>query len=651
MTVTISLNANENRYGTSRFWEAVGTTVTSGTLQTARWSWWLYRAGTLVDQNHTGPCFQHTFDDADNGVSFDLYLHVLEEGAGSATEEHLTWTQTVDNWDRTYYVDSTGPLGDGLGLSAANAMGTVSAAFSAAKTWWSGSQSVRILLNGGQTHDCSARQHYSGDNSVEGRWGLGQYGTGTATLNMTADTDILTLGQGFNDRHSTLDIRDLTVTGNDGTADFIRFNVNSGATGVPPSFSFVAKNLNISTVGQVSGTARDNGDLTGSEPDDGRCNHIAWTDVTATTINSYGHYHGDTHAPRFVSFDGCTWSDIHTAPSATNTAIRSYAWRYVFFRGNLAYDHEDDCFRFLSGGSDTTLHSRYLNICDTGSYSGPYTFHNTSSDGGSPSDEENRFQDTWYHSIRCNSTGAGSAGIVLGGYRQRISVRACWFRGTTIDFNEHDTNNDTGQYLHVECNTWYVPTAGGGDGVGVRTTHNSTGTYDHWYVQNNFGVIAAETGTPEFWDTSGTGTVADSTLSASNYNIWIIPGGGALNWYGGMTSGGVSLSSWQGSTVYDDNSSAASGTHGLTATGTAGTADDYDFNISTSSAAYNTGVEVPGAQIEKRGYLRVATHDAGASDQAASAPPSEPGATASGQPTMARWHGVPFGPARNGRIF
>ncbi len=623
MTVTISLNANENRYGTSRFWEAFGTTVTSGTLQTARWSWWLYRDGTLVDQNHTGPCFQHTFDDADNGVSFDLYLHVLEEGAGSATEEHLTWTQTVDSWDRTYYV-STGGSDSNNGLSTGAAKATVASAFSDAKDWWileGAERSVRILLNGGQTHNVSGRQHYAGDGSVQGRWGLGAYGTGRPTMNITTDSDILSIGQGFNDRHSTLDCRGIDVTGASGNEPFVTLNVNASATSPAPSFSLVLSDVTIDNQGGITGTAIDNGPLSVANATDGRCDHLAFTDVTLTDSVEYGIYSGNSHLPKYISLDYCTWGNL--TGSGDGTAIRAYGWQYLFFRAGLVYNHDSDALRLLSAGSDTTVHARYWNLNGIGTYDGQYTFHNTDAEGGTAL-EENRFQDHWYHGIRCNSDDAAGAGIVLGGYRQRISVRASWFRGTTIDLSETDTNNDTNQYLHVECNTWYYSTAAGGDGLGVRSSHTSGGTLDHWYVQNNFGVCAAQTGTPNFFASSGSG-IANSTLSASNYNVWIIPGGGALNWYGGMTSGGVSLSSWQGSTVYDDNSSAASGTHGLTATGTAGTADDYDFSISTSSAAYNTGVEVPGAQIDKRGYLRVATHDAGASDQAASGPPTEPG--------------------------
>ncbi len=120
--------------------------------------------------------------------------------------------------------------------------------------------------------------------------------------------------------------------------------------------------------------------------------------------------------------------------------------------------------------------------------------------------------------------------------------------------------------------------------------------------------------------------VTRSTIFASNadtnYNVFLVPTG-TVRWYRSVAGGNAVLSTWD-DTGCDANSQVlTSGTHGLTALGTSNN-DDFDFSISTSSSARNAGVAVPGGQIDYRGYLRVATHDAGSWDADATGGPTEP---------------------------
>lgn len=632
MTVTFAVNRKSNRYNTAHWIEWFGTTVTTGTLHKARHSVWVTRDGTLHSSSHVGPLISVECDPfgADD-VAWTATVQVLEQGAGSpSTDTSISWTNAVTAIDRTYYVDSTGPLGDGLGLSEANAMASIADAWSAAQTYWgSDTRSVCIRLKAGQTHAISAAIQGWG---FHGRILVDKYGSGAdPIIDPTGNIRFLDAmgATGFsNNEFVAVSWRNCQWTGSATTnTSEIVFVQGDGGASSPLDQSHVFKNLVTDSSGEFLAYG-----ITGSHYSDaqkaaGALDCVYIENVVGTNVNAYGVYAGF----HYFTMNGFDWA---TANTANVSLVRSYDSRYWYLRGCDAWDLTSDSFRMLSSTRTNDTAARYWVMYGCGAWNNLYILHNVSSEGGDTT--TNKFYDIWYHGLRGNPVGSGGGGIVQGGDRQRISIRACWNRNASVDLEEQNTDNDDCQHLHIECNTFYNSSASGGDGIVLRSNLSGTGTVSNIYIQNNLMYLAAGSGTVSLFGWSG--SHADSILAASDGNVMVLDASfsGSIIWYDNLTSGGVSLASWQGSTAYDDNSAVvSSGTHGFTAVGTTGE-DDFDFHISTSSDGYDAGIAVDGADIDYDEFVRVATHDAGASDEGASAPPEQPGAGGGGSSTVYR---------------
>lgn len=619
MTVTFSANRVSNRYNTAHWFEWFGSTVGTGTMQTARHSGWLYRDGTLVDYIHSGPLLAVECDPfgADD-VDWEFVPQTLEQGAGSvSTATSLTWTNAVTAIDRTYYVDTAGSdSNDGLSTGAAKA--TIAGAWSAAQTYWgSNTRSVAILLKAGQTHAISSAIACWG---FDGRILVDRYSTGADPI-IDPATDIGMFeavgATGFGSSEwVAVSWRNCDWTGTSTTASNDLVTAQSDTTSstiLNPSHVF--SNLALDSLGTFLLLGTTGGHFSDAEKAAGALDCVLVKNVVGTNTNSYGIYAGF----HYFCVDGFDWS---TANTANTSAIRSYDSRYWLLRNSDAWDLTSDSFRMLSSTRTNDTAARYWVMSGCGAWNSPYLVHNVSSEGGDTT--ENKFEDVWYHGLRGNPVGSGGGGIVLGGNLQRTSIRACWLRNATVDIAEQNTDNDDCSHFHMECNTLYTSSASGGDGIGLRSSLTGSGTVSNFHINNNFQYLAAGSG-GVYW-CGFAGSHADSILATSNGNILSLSASfsGSILWYDNLTSGGVALSSWQGSTAYDDNSDViSSGTHGFTAVGTTGE-DDFDFSISSSSDAYDAGIAVPGADIDFAGNLRITTHDAGASDGDASSGPPEP---------------------------
>lgn len=619
MTATLSLTTSENRWGTQRTWSMHGTTFTVGSHQTALWLWWLYRNGTLIDSSFAGPVFGHVFDiDLDHNVSFRLVYQVIEQDAGSATEGEVTWTHSCTQPTYTKYVDTAGVdnADAGRGDSSGSPYATLGYAMTAIRALMGSGDTGRVLAKAGQTHSVSASLWSSQE---IGRICVDRYSTGAnPTIDLTADVVLFDgMGQYSSTNNCSVDLRHVIITGGTGyVSEIVDTQCWPGAS-APLNQSHVLYDVVASDTGDLVTQGNDGG-LSEAEMSAGARDFLAVVDCSLTNAgaNRYGIYYGG----QFLVFDGIAVTNLDT----NRSALRSYNSRFLWGR-DFSCNDSGDAFRILSWTLTADLQARWQVFESFAAWNCPYLFHNSDSEGGDTT--INKFWDQWFHGCRANVNNGMAWSI--GGDRKRIGIRGSWMRNCSVVLERNNADNDEVVDLYIECMTGYASAFGGGDTLFVAATALSAAdTVQNWRVRNNFWYAAGGSGTGNLGNFStASGNIATATIFAaagdSDYNVWLVPTG-SIRWYRGVTGGDTTdLTVWDDTGRDTHSQVLTAGTHGLTALGSAN-ADDYDFNISTSSVARNAGVAVPGGQIDYDGLLRVTTHDAGANDADASVGPTEP---------------------------